>query len=91
MLLGWLLIIISPVIGAIPGPGFIILFPIGLALVLRNSLWTKRLYVRFERRFPDYGRWTDWVLRRKRQKHAPELPPIGQRLKQYWKDRKSRR
>ncbi|MEZ5707899.1 MAG: hypothetical protein R3E02_00750 [Blastomonas sp.] len=78
---GWLLILISPVIGAIPGPGFIILFPVGLALVLRNSLWARRLYVRFERRFPAYGRWTDWALRRRRQKTRPDLPSAGATLR----------
>lgn len=74
---GWFLIIISPIIGAIPGPGFIILFPIGLALVLRNSGFGKRLYIRIKHRFPDLGRWTDWALRRRRQQDRPPLPTIG--------------
>ena len=46
-LLGFFLILVSPIIGAIPGPGFIIVFPIGLALVLQNSRWSKKLYVDF--------------------------------------------
>ena len=57
--IGFTLILISPIIGAIPGPGFIIVFPIGLALVLQNSRWAKKRYVDFKRRFPQYGKWTD--------------------------------
>ncbi|MEP2990847.1 MAG: hypothetical protein ABJN65_07675 [Parasphingorhabdus sp.] len=78
--LGVILILISPIIGAIPGPGFIILFPIGLALVLHNSLFAKKRYVHFKRRFPKYGQWTDWVMRRPRHKTLPddfELPIFG--------------
>lgn len=78
--LGMFLILISPIIGAIPGPGFIILFPIGLALVLHNSRFAKKRYVEFKRRFPKYGQWTDWVMRRRRHKKLPddfELPIFG--------------
>ena len=78
--LGFLLIAISPIIGAIPGPGFIIVFPIGLALVLQNSRWAKKRYVDFKRRFPQYGKWTDWAMRRGRHKELPddfELPYFG--------------
>jgi hypothetical protein len=78
--LGFVLIIVSPIIGAIPGPGFIIVFPIGLALVLQNSRWGKKRYVAFKRRFPKYGKWTDWAMRRPRHKELPddfELPFFG--------------
>lgn len=78
---GWLCIIISPIVGAIPGPGFIIIFPIGLALVLKNSRWAKGLYIKFKRKFPEYGRWTDWALRRKGQKEMPPLPPFKEQVK----------
>lgn len=61
---GLFLIIISPIIGILPGPGFIILFPIGLMLCLQNSNGAKRLYVRFKKRYPKYGDWTDKVMRR---------------------------
>ena len=77
--LGWFLIIISPIVGAIPGPGFIIVFPIGLALVLKNSRWSKKRYVDVKRRFPEYGDWADWALRRKNHKSMPELPKIFRR------------
>ena len=61
---GILLIIVSPLVGAIPGPGGVFVFAAGLALILQNSEWAKRLYVRFKRRHPNKGRWADWGLRR---------------------------
>lgn len=61
---GFLLIIVSPLVGAIPGPGGVFVFAAGLALILQNSEWAKRLYVRFKRRHPNKGRWADWGLRR---------------------------
>jgi hypothetical protein len=64
MVLGFLLIIVSPLVGAIPGPGGVFVFAAGLALILRNSEWAKRLYVRFKRKHPNKGRWADWGLRR---------------------------
>ena len=62
--LGLLLIIVSPLAGAIPGPGGVVVFAAGLALALKNSEWAKRQYVRFKRRQPKAGRWADWGLRR---------------------------
>lgn len=62
--LGALLIVISPIIGVLPGPGFLILFPVGLMLCLQNSAWAKRIYVRFKWRHPRYAGWTDRVMRR---------------------------
>ena len=46
---GVLLIIVSPLVGAIPGPGGIFVFAAGLALILQNSECAKRQYVRFKR------------------------------------------
>ena len=61
---GVLLMIVAVIIGPLPGPGFLILFPVGLMLALQNSAWAKRLYVRFKWRHPRYGAWTDRVMRR---------------------------
>lgn len=61
---GLLLIAVTPLIGPIPGPGGLITFGAGLGLILRYTGWAKRLYVRFKRRHPNKGRWTDWSLRR---------------------------
>ena len=61
---GVLLMIASIPIGALPGPGGIVVFAVGLAMVLRTSMWAKRHYVRFKRWQPKAGRWADWGLRR---------------------------
>ena len=62
---GILLLLLSPLVGAIPGPGGLIVAGVGLALVLKSSMWAKRRYVRFKRWKPKAGRWTDWALRRR--------------------------
>ncbi len=64
-MLGIVLLTISPLVGAIPGPGGIIVAGIGLALVLKTSMWAKRRYVRFKRWQPKAARWTDLALRRR--------------------------
>ena len=62
--LGCILILLAPVVGAVPGPGGIIVFGAGLGLVLKYSDWAKRKYVAFKRRYPNKGAWADWGLRR---------------------------
>ena len=52
-------------VGALPGPGGVFVFAIGLAMVLKTSMWAKRRYVRFKRKQPKVGRWADWGLRRR--------------------------
>lgn len=81
-MLGALLMVLAPIVGVLPGPGFIILFPIGLMLCLQNSAWAKRIYVRFKRRHPRYAGWTDRVMRRtsaarRRERAALENGPHG--------------
>ena len=63
--IGVVLIVLSPLAGAIPGPGGIFIFALGLAMVLKTSMWAKRHYVRFKRWQPKAGRWADWGLRRR--------------------------
>ena len=65
LILGITLILAAPVVGILPGPGGVIVLAAGLALTLKNSRWAKRLYVRFKQRWPRYGHWADWSLRRK--------------------------
>ena len=83
---GLLLIILSPLVGAIPGPGGVFVFAAGLTLTLKNSDWAKRRYVRFKRWQPKAGGWADWglrrrsarrreVLRKQRQGEEAALPP----------------
>jgi len=71
--LGVLLIIVSPLAGVIPGPGGIFVFAIGLAMVLKTSMWAKRRYVDFKRKQPKIGRWADWGLRRRSAKRREAL------------------
>jgi len=63
-LVGVILMLLSPLAGIIPGPGGIFVFAIGLAMVLKTSMWAKRHYVRFKSWQPKAGRWADWGLRR---------------------------
>ena len=72
-LVGIILIILSPLVGAIPGPGGVVVFAAGLSLVLKYSGWAKRQYVRFKRRHPNKGRWADWGLRRSSAKRREAL------------------
>lgn len=71
--LGILLMLAAPVVGIFPGPGGIIVFGAGLALVLKYSDWAKRQYVKFKRSHPNKGRWTDWGLRRRSAQRREQL------------------
>ena len=71
--IGMLLLVVSPVVGAIPGPGGIIVAEIGLALVLKTSAWAKRRYVLFKRWQPKAGRYADLALRRRSAKRREAL------------------
>lgn len=62
--LGLLLLAVTPLVGVVPGPGGVFVFAAGMALVLRNSRLAKKLYVRFARRWPKAGEWSDWAMRR---------------------------
>lgn len=64
LLLGFVLLAIAPLVGVVPGPGGIVVAAAGLTLVLRNSRWAKRRYVRFKRWQPKAGSWFDWGMRR---------------------------
>ena len=70
---GVILMLLSPLAGIIPGPGGIFVFAIGLAMVLKTSMWAKRRYVHFKRWQPKAGRWADWGLRRQSAKRRERL------------------
>ena len=83
--IGVILMLLSPLAGIIPGPGGIFVFAIGLAMVLKTSMWAKRRYVRFKSAQPKAGRWTDWGLRRtsakrreaiRKERAASDFPPL---------------
>jgi hypothetical protein len=78
--LGITLMILSPLAGVVPGPGGIFVFAIGLALVLKTSMWAKRRYVHFKRWQPKAGRWADWGLRRRSAKRREAIRKEQQEL-----------
>lgn len=62
---GWFLVLVAtPLIGVLPGPGGVFVFAFGAALLVKNSNWVKRAYARFGKRHPKYARWADKGLRR---------------------------
>jgi hypothetical protein len=71
--IGVVLMLLSPLAGVLPGPGGIFVFAIGLAMVLKTSMWAKRHYVRFKRWQPKAGRWADWGLRRRSAKRREAI------------------
>ena len=70
---GVILILLSPLAGAVPGPGGILVFALGFGMVLKTSMWAKRHYARFKRKQPKAGRWVDWGLRRRSAKRREAL------------------
>jgi hypothetical protein len=64
MALGWLLMVLAPLVGILPGPGGIFVFATGAALLIRHSCWAKRRYVQLKKRWPRLGRLTDKAMRR---------------------------
>lgn len=76
---GCLLMAVSPLVGAVPGPGGVFVFAAGLSLSLKYSGLAKRLYVRFKKRYPNKGRWADWGLRRASARRREEMLNAQQR------------
>ncbi|MCM8729971.1 MULTISPECIES: PGPGW domain-containing protein [unclassified Hephaestia] len=62
---GTLLILSTPIIGPLPGPGGIFVFIGGLTLVLRNSRWARHRFARLKRRWPRLSEMADHGLRRR--------------------------
>ena len=78
VVLGFVLIALTPLVGPIPGPGGIIVFGAGLSLILKYTGWAKRLYVRLKRKHPKKGRWADWSLRRASARRREEIRKQGE-------------
>jgi hypothetical protein len=77
LMLGGLLMMLAPVVGIpTPGPVGIFVFAFGLALVLRNSRYARRRYLRWTRRLPRVRQAVDFGLRRKRGR-LPEARVAG--------------
>jgi hypothetical protein len=69
---GCFLLLVTPFVGVLPGPGGVITFGAGAALVLKYSSWAKRQYARFRRRHPMKAAWADWSLRRRSARRREE-------------------
>ena len=61
---GGLLMLFAPITAPLPGPGATLMFVAGLVLVLRNSAWARRRFVRLKRRWPRAGALFDRLMRR---------------------------
>jgi hypothetical protein len=69
MILGFLLMAVGPLLLApTPGPFGTIVFAFGMALILRNSPWARRRYVRYSRRYPRVQKMVNFGLRRKQKR-----------------------
>ncbi len=53
--LGVVLLVVTPLVGMLPGPGGVFVFAAGAALILRNSAWARRRYVWAKKRWPKLG------------------------------------
>ncbi len=76
LMFGWLIVLGAPLLGPLPGPGPLVLLPIGLALILKNSLWAKKRYARLARRHPEYANWANWAMRRSKVTYRPPFPDV---------------
>jgi len=75
MAIGIALMFVAPFLALVPSPFpfALIVFGVGLALLLRNSGWARKRYVRWARRHPRAGRFTDFGLQRARRRDVRNL------------------
>ena len=64
LIAGLLLVLITPPVALLPGPGGTIVFAGGMILILRNSLWARQRWARLKLRFPRVGGFVDRMMRR---------------------------
>ncbi|MBD3817627.1 MAG: hypothetical protein IE912_01775 [Brevundimonas diminuta] len=71
MAVGFLIIVLGMLIAPLPGPGGVPVIALGLVIVLRNSWWAKRQFIRAQRARP---KWVYPFRRLMRKK--PEIAPV---------------
>jgi Putative transmembrane protein (PGPGW) len=71
MAVGFLIIVLGILIAPLPGPGGVPVIALGLVIVLRNSWWAKRQFIRAQRARP---KWVYPFRRLMRKK--PEIAPV---------------
>lgn len=69
--LGVMLVLAGIAIAPLPGPGGLPVIVVGLMIVLRNSFWAKRQFVRFQHAYPK----TVFPIRRLLRRE-PEVMPV---------------
>ena len=71
MALGLLVILVGIIIAPLPGPGGIPVITLGLVIVLRNSYWAKRQFIKAQKAKPN------WVYPfRRLMRKNPEIAPV---------------
>ena len=69
--LGVLIMLVGLIIAPLPGPGGIPVITVGLVIVLRNSYWAKRQFIKAQRAKPN------WVYPfRRLMRKNPEIAPV---------------
>ena len=61
---GILLVIVTPAVAILPGPGGTLVFAGGMVLILRNSRLARRRWARIKRGYPRIGGFVDRMMRR---------------------------
>ncbi|MFD1035010.1 hypothetical protein ACFQ15_10145 [Sphingomonas hankookensis] len=64
LIVGVVLILVTPLVAVLPGPVGIFAFAAGTALILRNSRWARYRFARAMRRHPRIRALSDRALRR---------------------------
>jgi Flp pilus assembly protein TadB len=59
---GLVLLAAAPLVGVVPGPGGVFLAAAGIILILRNSRWARRRFVRLKAQWPRAGDFIDRIL-----------------------------
>ncbi|MDX1580729.1 MAG: PGPGW domain-containing protein [Alphaproteobacteria bacterium] len=52
LLIGWIIVVFGSTLGMLPGPGGIPIVAVGVAIILANSQWAKRAFIKLQRRYP---------------------------------------
>lgn len=66
LLAGTILILVGVLISPLPGPGFTLLGPLGVAVLAAEFVWAKRLLRRMERHAASVNTGLNWFVRRTR-------------------------
>jgi len=72
---GWTVIGLGVIVAPLPGPGGVPVVLAGSVILLRNSAWARRSYVRWKKRKPHwFERVERWGLRRRRRRQEQPTP-----------------